>query len=65
MSNIISIVQLIANLYGALAPLLQQALAAHATDDQATLDTILAKAQAAADALAPISAPSSGAAPAG
>jgi hypothetical protein len=53
MSSILPIVQLIANLYGALAPLLQQALAAHATDDQATLDAILAKAEAAANALAP------------
>jgi hypothetical protein len=53
MSSVLAIVQLIAGVYSALAPLVQQAIDAHQTNDQAALDAILAKAQAASDALAP------------
>lgn len=53
MDTVLKLAQLLASVYAGLAPLLQQAIDAHKTNDQAALDAILAKAEAAADALAP------------
>lgn len=60
MNTVLAIVQIVMGLYAQLLPLVDQAIEAHKTNDTTTLDAILAKAEAAANALAP-----SGDAPAG
>lgn len=53
MENLITIAGLLLQIGASLNAVFQRAMEAHRTSDQATLDAILAKTEAAADALKP------------